>query len=151
MILRSLHIDVSFPEVKRRFYTHKDGVSLFNISKVAENFGCKAVALKGTLEEITKDELLPLILHWKGNHFVVLHKISKDKIFTADPGKGYRSFNKEEFTRQWINNKDFDSGVFLYVQKDNSPQINVIDKDTKGLKSAGILSYVFSHKRLLVN
>lgn len=42
------------------------------------------------------NSLLPCILHWNQNHFVVLYKISKEKSFyVADPGKGKINLNWE--------------------------------------------------------
>ncbi len=36
---------------------------------------------------------LPAILHWKGNHFVVLFKTAKDQVRIADPQWGFASYH----------------------------------------------------------
>lgn len=65
-------------------------------------------------------DLLPCVLHWNQNHFIVLYKIKK-KFFTgetiykiADPGYGFISLSEEKFRKSW-ESKD-DSGFALFFQ-----------------------------------
>ncbi len=44
---------------------------------------------------------LPAILHWKGNHFVVLFKTAKDQVRIADPAVGIRKLSRKEFEAEW--------------------------------------------------
>ncbi|MDR2206108.1 MAG: hypothetical protein LBE36_08135, partial [Flavobacteriaceae bacterium] len=60
----------------------REGVSMLGISEAAEKIGFKTIAAKLKPEDLNKD-LLPCILHWNQNHFVVLYKIKKyPKILT---------------------------------------------------------------------
>ena len=87
-------------------YTAKDGVSLLAISDAAEQLGFKTVGGRLTFNKLEKEALLPCIVHWKQEHFVVVCKIkSKNifrkqaKLFVADPAHGLVSFTADEFKR----------------------------------------------------
>ena len=55
----------------------KEGVSLLGISEASKKLGFKELSTKIKIEELDID-LLPCIIHWNQNHFVVLTKISKN-------------------------------------------------------------------------
>lgn len=85
------------------------GVSLMGISKAAEEIGFKTIGGRLNLERLTEKAILPCILHWNQEHFVVLYRIKKQKkktIFSiADPGKGLIEFSEKEFSEHWISTK----------------------------------------------
>ncbi|MFV0387396.1 MAG: cysteine peptidase family C39 domain-containing protein, partial [Pyrinomonadaceae bacterium] len=45
----------------------------------------------------------PIILHWKGNHFIVLYKFTKKGALIADPAIGIYTIPLEEFSEKWTN------------------------------------------------
>lgn len=57
----------------------KEGVSLLGISKAAENLGFKTIGGRLSFEILSQEVLLPCIVHWNQNHFVVVYKIKKHK------------------------------------------------------------------------
>ena len=85
----------------------RDGVSLLGISRAAENIGFRTVGGRITFEKLAEKALLPCIVHWKQDHFVVVYAIKKLKkkgydVYIADPGKGRMRFSQEEFCDGWI-------------------------------------------------
>ena len=56
-------------------YIGRDGVSLLGISRAAENIGFKTVGGRITFDKLAEKALLPCIVHWKQDHFVVVYKI----------------------------------------------------------------------------
>ncbi|MDO4526260.1 MAG: cysteine peptidase family C39 domain-containing protein, partial [Bacteroidales bacterium] len=52
-----------------------EGVSLLAVSDAAKRLHLFTVSGRVSLEKISSDALLPCILHWNQNHFVVLYKI----------------------------------------------------------------------------
>lgn len=101
----------------------KDGVSLMSISKAAENIGFKTIGGKITFEILAIKALLPCIIHWNQDHFVVVYKIKKQrkenyKIYVADPGKGLLTYSKNEFCEHWISTKTGgeEKGVVLLLE-----------------------------------
>ena len=79
-----------------------EGVSLLSVNKVASKLGLKTISGRASVNTISNFES-PCILHWNQNHFVVLYKVKKGKIFyIADPGKGLVKYSLEEFKKHWI-------------------------------------------------
>ena len=66
----------------------KEGVSLLAIADAAEKIGFRTRGVQLTHDQLTKDAILPAILHWGQNHFVVLlppNRWHKTKIHIGDP------------------------------------------------------------------
>ncbi|HTN68710.1 MAG TPA: peptidase domain-containing ABC transporter [Dysgonamonadaceae bacterium] len=100
----------------------RDGVSLLGISKAAENIGFKTVGGRITFEKLAEKALLPCIVHWNQEHFVVVYKIKKKRkgyeIHVADPGKGLLAYTKEEFCSHWVSTQTNgeEKGVALLLE-----------------------------------
>lgn len=111
--------EFSLQYLRKKSFITKEGVSLLGICEAAENIGYKTTAIKLEIKEFSK-ELLPCILHWNQNHFVVLHKISKNIITgkitykIADPGHGFVSLNDEKFNKSWLS--DENKGIALFLE-----------------------------------
>lgn len=76
------------------------GITLTTLARIAEEerLGTRAVRLE--LEELGKLRL-PAILHWDLNHFVVVKKVSANKVVIHDPATGERSLSLEEVSRHF--------------------------------------------------
>jgi ATP-binding cassette subfamily B protein len=98
-----------------------EGISLRGLSEGATNIGLHSVCSKTTVEQL-KSKVLPCILHWNQDHFVVLYKIKKtffgEQFYIADPGKGQIIYNKDEFEKNWISTKDQNKemGIAMFLQ-----------------------------------
>jgi len=81
----------------------REGVNLLGISEAAENLGFRTRGVQLNTEELLNDILLPCILHWNKNHFVVIppQKAGK-KITVADPAKGMVKLSRKEFEDQLL-------------------------------------------------
>jgi len=84
------------------------GVSLKGISEAAVKVGFRTLGAKLTFEQLDEEAVLPCILHWNQNHFVVLPPQEYDrnkknrKILIADPAHGMVSVTKEAFLKSWL-------------------------------------------------
>lgn len=100
----------------------KDGVSLLGISKAAECIGLRTVGGRITFEKLVEKAVLPCIVHWNQNHFVLVYKIKKIrkgyKIYVADPGKGLLTYNETEFCSHWVSTQTQgeEKGVALLLE-----------------------------------
>lgn len=87
----------------------KEGVSLMAISKAAEKIGFHTVGGRFTFDRLAEKALLPCIVHWNQNHFVVMYKIKKCRrghiVLVADPGKGLLKYSQEEFLTHWLSTR----------------------------------------------
>lgn len=109
--------DLAF--IRDQSFISKEGVSLLGISEASKKIGLNTISAKLNTHELRND-LLPCILHWNQNHFVVLYKISKN-IFTgkpvyriADPSHGFVSLTEEKFNKSWLS--DGEKGVALFLE-----------------------------------
>jgi len=67
--------EYSLDSLREMCYTTKEGVSLLSISDAAENIGFKTVGSRISFEQLKNEALLPCIVHWEQNHFIVVYKI----------------------------------------------------------------------------
>lgn len=93
------------------------GASLFGLSEAAQQVGFNTLSVKITLQEMREKELLPCIAHWRRKHYIVVYKITADKIFVADPARGLIEHPIEEFIEQWAIPSDEDRrGIALLLE-----------------------------------
>lgn len=109
---------VSLQYLRDISYLSKDGVSLLGIDSAAQQLGFETYAGQLRTEGITED-LLPCILHWNQNHFVVLYGIRKSIISgktyykIADPGYGYIEVNEAKLKKSWLSTDNLGVALFL--------------------------------------
>ena len=96
----------------------KNGASLLAIYDVANKIGFHTIGGRVGIKTLSSS-LLPCILHWNQNHFVVLYKVWKGKKFyVADPGKGLVKYNLEEFKSHWISTRSNgeEKGIAMFLE-----------------------------------
>ncbi len=71
----------------------REGVSFSDISYAADKIGLRSISVKATIDDLADRVLLPCIIHWDNNHFIVVYKVSKNKVYVSDPAKGLLSHN----------------------------------------------------------
>ena len=83
--------------------TGQQGTTLLGLKQGAEAIGLNARSVRSAPAILNKlDEApLPMIIHWKGNHWVVLYGKQGSKYIIADTGVGIRSVSKEELAAAW--------------------------------------------------
>jgi NHLM bacteriocin system ABC transporter peptidase/ATP-binding protein len=90
----------------------RDGSNAKNVLKAARAYGLDA---KGYRMEpaALRDIVLPAIIHWNFNHFVVLNGFKKDKAIINDPGRGSVEVPWDEFDKAF-------TGIVLQFAKTES-------------------------------
>jgi ATP-binding cassette subfamily B protein len=100
MICRYYGREVSIAEIRQAVGTSVDGTSLRGIQRGGEHVGLAVRPLKVSKDKI--DTLpLPAIIHWGGNHWVIVYAVDGDTIRLADPGRGLRKVNREQLAQEW--------------------------------------------------
>jgi ATP-binding cassette subfamily B protein len=94
--------------------TSREGTTLLGLKRGAEKLGFNAQAAKADASLLDDLQALPLpmICHWQGCHWVVLHGARGDQLLVADPGVGLRRLSREQFLAGWTN------GVLLLLEPD---------------------------------
>jgi ATP-binding cassette subfamily B protein len=81
---------------------NNQGVSFHHISQLADMLGFRSLCIWSTIDKLSMEVSLPVIVHWNQNHFVVVYKIERNKVFVADPAFGLVSYSIPEFLKAWI-------------------------------------------------
>lgn len=128
---------------------NREGVSLLGISKAAEELGFKSVGGRLNFSSLASEALLPCIVHWSQNHFVVVYKVKNQKkgdctIYVADPGKGLVSYTKEEFCEHWVSTKTNgeEKGIVLLLEPTNQ---FYTQNDTETVLTQSRMAFLWSY------
>jgi len=100
MICRHFGRKVSLSRIRQLCHTATDGTSLKALVRTATELGLAARALKVSLRNLPVMPL-PSIVHWEGDHWIVLHDVDPDFVRVADPALGLRKLSRREFEAKW--------------------------------------------------
>src|SRR5213082_3372104 len=100
MICRYFGRKVSLARIRQLCHTATDGTSLKALSRAATELGLAARALKISLRNLSLMPL-PAIVHWEGNHWIVLHDVDEQFVRVAEPALGLRKLSRREFEAKW--------------------------------------------------
>jgi len=125
----------------------QQGVTLLGINRAAEELGFKTFPVKLTTELFVKEAQLPCLVHWKGDHYVVVYKIHKKMVYIADPGAGKVTLSVEQFQEFWALGGDDGIALFLEPTEKFFQQDNEQPRSNNGIKR--LLSHLFRFKKFL--
>jgi ABC-type bacteriocin/lantibiotic exporters, contain an N-terminal double-glycine peptidase domain len=100
MICRHFGRKVSLARIRQLCHTATDGTSLKAISRAATELGLAARPLKISYRNLPLMPL-PAIVHWEGNHWIVLYDVDEQFARVADPARGLRKVPRREFETKW--------------------------------------------------
>lgn len=140
----------SLQTLREKSYITRQGVSLLGISEAAEQLRFRTVGASISWDQLKEEALLPCIVHWKQNHFVVVYKISGSRVFVADPAIGKVVYKKDEFLSGWIHHKknDQEEGIVLLLEP--TPEFHQQADEPVNRKSfAFLFSYLKPQRKYL--
>jgi ATP-binding cassette subfamily B protein len=134
--------------LREKSHLNKEGVSMLGIARAAEEIGMQTMGVTLTWERLRTEAPLPVIAHWKQNHFVVVYKIKKERVYVADPAFGRTVYSREEFLKGWISTrKDGEAkGSLLLLQ----PTPDFLNQDDEPVNKSGfsyLLRYLAPYRR----
>jgi len=100
MICRHFGRKVSLARIRQLCHTATDGTSLKALVRAATELGLAARALKVSLRNLPMMPL-PAIVHWEGDHWIVLYDVDPEFVRVADPALGLRKLPRKEFEAKW--------------------------------------------------
>ena len=91
---------------------------MLGISMAAENIGFKTLGVHINFNQLKDEVPMPCIVHWKQNHFVVVYRIKRGKVYVANPAHGLIKYDIKEFLSCWISTKNDDKpeGIALLLE-----------------------------------
>ena len=133
----------SLDTLRKRCYIGNNGVSMLGISEAAESIGFRTAGVKLTFSQLRDEAVLPCIVHWNQDHFVVVYDIKRkrntDIVRVFDPAVGLLNYSKEKFIRFWKQSNDY--GVALLLETTPEFYKNK-DEKNKGLSFKYLLGYL---------
>jgi ATP-binding cassette subfamily B protein RaxB len=127
--------EVDMNTLRQRFSISILGASLRGLMKLADHLGLATRALRvelGALDRI----VLPAIIHWDMNHYVVLQSVSRNSVVIHDPSRGKVSVSLQEFSNHF-------TGVVLELSPtDNFEKI----RERRQFKVADLFSRMSGHR-----
>ena len=100
MVGRYWHKKFSLHRLRELAAVNRSGSSLKGLVTAAETIGFNTKPVKATLSQLAKQRL-PAIVHWEGNHYIVVYEIKGDRVIVGDPAIGQRDLGKREFLAGW--------------------------------------------------
>ncbi len=152
MVAKHYGQNVPIEQLRQLAETTREGSSMLGLANSAEAIGFKSLGVKLDVKTLVEDAPMPCILHWNKNHFVVLYRATKDKIYVADPAHGKVVYNTRDFLDHWIGKSAKESteeGIALLLEP--TPRLKE-QKDIEEEKSAGfalMYRYLFRYKSLV--
>jgi len=148
MVARFYGKHFSLQTLREKSHLSREGVSMLGIARAAEDIGMQSMGVSLTWEKLRNEAPFPVIVHWKQNHFVVVYKIRKDRVFVADPAFGHTIYSKKEFLKGWISTRKDDEakGSVLLLQ----PTPEFLNQKEEPLKKTGfryLISYLAPYRR----
>lgn len=122
-------------EIRKMCIPKKNGISLYSISQAAGHLGFRTIGGYISIDDLLNKNILPCIIHWNQEHFVVLYRIKrtikgKYRFYIADPGKGFLVYEDTDFFPHWVTGKTYgiDNGIALLLEPTEELSISTTNK-----------------------
>ena len=100
MIMGHYGNQIDLATLRRRYSVSVKGVSLRDLVTTADKVGLSTRAVRLDMDDL-QNLRLPCVLHWSMNHFVVLTKVTPNKVVIHDPAVGKRTLSMGEVSREF--------------------------------------------------
>ncbi len=135
-------LSYSISDLRKRFNLSSRGISIFNLVKIIKDLEMPCKALKVPPERL-KEISLPAIMHWNGDHYVLLNSINADEYYVLDPAVGRRKLRFDEVLESY-------TGFLLRVSApENIKNVNVNKNKENKFTSLLVGGYAELKKSLL--
>lgn len=150
----------SLQTLRDKCHISREGVSLLGISDAAETIGFRTMGAKSDFQQLMEEALLPCIVHWNQNHFVVVYRVRKEHdrvfVYVSDPASGLLRYTKEQFLKSWTSIHGTDTGdsseeglgIVLLLEPTPKFYEEKGDEDSR-IGFMGILKYLRPYKQFI--
>lgn len=91
---------VSLNRMRELTRVGRSGASMLNLLRAANTLGYETEALLETYDNLMQKPL-PVIVNWRGYHWVVVYKVTPTKVKISDPSEGLLNLSTAEFLKGW--------------------------------------------------
>jgi len=138
--------EVSLENLRKSSYIDREGVSLAGIKESADQIGLETFSVLITWDDLVHKAPQPCIVHWEGNHFLVVYRVTNSKVYISDPAKGKYILTVSEFKKGWLSGDK--EGVVMLLEPQSTFYKSKISTSDKG-SFAHIIKYLFNYKKLI--
>ncbi|MCB0408655.1 MAG: peptidase domain-containing ABC transporter [Flavobacteriales bacterium] len=154
MVAKHYGKSISLPKLKQLTETTREGASLKGLAEAAEQIGFRTLGVKINFQKLEEEAPLPCIVHWRQQHFVVVYKIKKNKVYVADPAHGLLQYSVQEFINSWVssnaNELTYEGVALLLEPTPKLQQTQTDDTDTTKRGFSFLYQYLFRYKKFIV-
>ena len=151
----------SLQTLRERCHISREGVSLLGISDAAEAVGFRTMGVKLTFGQLCEEAVLPCIVHWNQNHFVVVYRIERRRgrtwVHVSDPASGLLRYTQEQFLKSWISIRGEDAvgspteGLGIALLLEPTPKFyEEKGEEERRLGFRGMLEYLRPYRQFIV-
>ncbi len=97
MVVEHFGVVASMERLREVTDTTERGADMGGLEKGAQILGFQTLAAELPYDELLQGDLLPAILHWDRDHFIVVTKASYANISIHDPAQGKRTMSRDDF------------------------------------------------------
>ncbi len=150
MVARSHGRYFNIEQLRELTHVGKDGVALIDISDAAEKIGFNTLAAKISFQQLVEGLPLPLVAHWRQQHFVVVYEVTPKYIRIADPASGKYKLTKVEFLDGWASDVREGEAQGIVLLLEPTPEFQQREGEKVDKSGFGFLfSYVFRYRPLI--
>lgn len=110
MLLAAFGIAASLDDIRSVARYSAGGITVGSMIRTAKAFGLNGRAVRAELDDLAQLSL-PVVIHWRFNHFVILERMSGDRAIIVDPAKGRLNVSRGELSRSY-------TGIAVEFEKD---------------------------------
>ena len=142
-IARHHGLKMSLRRIRELVGTGKQGTNLWGLQQGASKLGFSPRPVKISLDVLNRihEVPLPALIHWKGNHWVVLYGKQGNCFIVVDPGIGVRRLSPKELVESWTD------WVMLLLEPDKARFSTESDEPAVGF--GRFFQRVWSYRALL--
>ncbi len=100
MICKYYGMPIGLNRLRDMANVSRHGASLAGLAEAAESLGFVTRGVRTGYEQLLRTDL-PAVIHWEGNHFIVLFQITAKYAMIADPEIGIRKLSRKAFEAGW--------------------------------------------------
>jgi ATP-binding cassette subfamily B protein len=139
----------SLQKLRELAHISREGVSLLGLSDAAEAIGFRTIGARITIEQLYEAPK-PCVVHWDQDHFVVVYKLKKGKVFVADPAFGLVEYSEPEFKKHWLATVRHGEQKGICLLFDPTPKFFEMEgEETNRNNFRFLLKYLKPHRKLV--
>lgn len=139
----------SLQKLRQLAHITREGVSLLGLSEAAESIGFRTIGARITFEQLFQAPK-PCVVHWDQDHFVVVYKLKKGKVYVADPAFGLVEYQEPEFKKHWLATVKQGEQKGICLMFDPTPKFFELDgEESNRGQFKFLLKYLRPHRKLV--